>query len=341
MFSTSFQESGKLQDGRSKYLLDYVQSLKGDAYENTLLGGGYDDVVKTILGDGRVYGDALSAAEEEVQEGNPVVDIRMGVVGQNQDIGIALDTILSDGKLVSDMVDCDVQQALDTILWPILGNWTLTSSREISTKELVDLGRDMCKVEVPVAVLKDYTLMQIVVVRESSSLSDSFGGLLDALGDDALRQISNIMKFNATMDVRVEKIAALLGVAPSTLKASLEREFAHPQENLKNSEQEQEFNLVMLTRHSQHLLQMEVDTIKAACPQVLGNERWRDEIIRVQHKIAAHTVRVNGMQSESDFAADEDMNDGDINKPPKVNRVCVDYHPCVNIGPIRENALPT
>lgn len=332
LFSKPFQESTSQQegDGRSRYLVDYVQSLEGGSFESTMLGGGYDDVVEFLLKDGRSPEEV--AAEKEDHEGtesNPVVDIRMGVVGQNQDIGLVLDTILNDGKLVSDLVDCDVQQALNTILWPILGNWTLLSGREISDKELMDIGADVCKVEVPVAVLKDNTLMQIVIVRESSSLSDSFGGLLDGLDEDTLHQISTVLTLNQSLDAHVEKIAGLVNVEPRALKKSLKREFSDPQGTLKKSEQEQEYYLVMLTRHSQHLLQMEVDTIKASCSQVLRNENWRNAILGAQRsyaRVAARAIDFSGMGSDSDFAADDD-HDHDRNKPPKVNRMCVDYHP--------------
>lgn len=333
LFSSPFQESTSQGDGRSEYLVEYVRSLEGGGYDSTMLGGGYDDVVEFLLRDGRDPGTRAAGREEEEEDeggagSNPVVDIRMGVVGQNQNIGLVLDTILSDGKLVSDLVDCDVQQALNTVLWPILGNWTLMSGREIYDKELTEIGADVCKIEVPVAVLKDNTLMQIVVVRESSSPSDSFGGLLDGLHDDTLREISRILTSNEPLDAHVEKISGILGVEPTVLKKSLKKEFSTPQGTLlKKSEQEQEYYLVMLTRHSQHLLQMEVDTIKSSCVQVLGNEKWRNSMLGAQRsyaKIAASAINFSGMGSESDFAADDDQ---DRHKPPKVNRVCVDYHP--------------
>ncbi|KAI8104763.1 hypothetical protein M9434_003315 [Picochlorum sp. BPE23] len=332
LFSKPFQESASQQetgDGRSQYLVDYVQSLEGGSFESTMLGGGYDDVVDFLLRDGRSPEDVAAGKEKdhEVTESNPVVDIRMGVVGQNQDIGLVLDTILNDGKLVSDLVDCDVQQALNTILWPILGNWTLLSGREITDKELMDIGADVCKVEVPVAVLKDNTLMQIVIVRESSSLSDSFGGLLDGLDEDTLHQISTILTLNESLDAHVEKIADVVHVEPRALKNSLKREFSNPQGTLKKSEQEQEYYLVMLTRHSQHLLQMEVDTIKASCSQVLRNENWRNALLGAQRsyaRVAARAIDFSGMGSDSDFAADDDH---DRNIPPRVNRNCVNYHP--------------
>lgn len=94
------------------------------------------------------------------------------------------------------LVSCDVYQALGMVLWPIVANWTQHVGKSLTEEMLIDVGKDVCQVEAPVLVLKDWALVQAVVTKKEEESSMVLGGIpgLIAMPEQSTSQYVMMMK---------------------------------------------------------------------------------------------------------------------------------------------------
>ena len=73
--------------------------------------------------------------------------------------------------LAGEAVLCEVHRALGQLIWDPVANWTEKHVKVLPESELSGLVKELCQVEVPVVVLKDWSILQAKV----SHLGDSLG----------------------------------------------------------------------------------------------------------------------------------------------------------------------
>lgn len=305
----------------SEYIRGYRQSLGNGRYESSMMDGGYDNVVEYLVRDGsyNVRGDGV-----QLHAGD-VIQIRTHSFGQQQQQdGSLVSKFLHGGVLISDLLECDIQDSLHEILWPVVANYTLSHGVPLKEADLVNLGEEACAVEVPVDILRDRMLLQVIVVRAGDSAqsraSGTFGDLLDSVNDPSvLDRTVDIMKYSHDTDW-INELSQVLDMKPSALEQVLgKRKSLSGHQILGPANQDQEHYFVLANRDSQHASPLEISAVTSACSDVLSNKDWRKSILDSQKVYLATALSV------VDYSGSDENNAK--SSSPKLDRSCVNFHP--------------
>lgn len=319
-------DSGRI----SPFIDAYQLSTHDGKYESTMLGGGHDDPVSLLVKggvevDAKDDGGVADASKKGDGPVSRVVEIRTASFGQDVGEVALMDKIMRAGTMVEELVECDVQHALNDILWPVLANWTLVHGVTLKKKDLIEVGYDACSVEVPVTILKDLMLMQVVVDKDDASkAASSFGDIIDGLPHSQYNiTVGKIKEILSKRETNwKEQVAEILGMEESALEKALAKRSAAMQQVLEKTIRDQEHYLATMKRHDQHALPIEISSVKSACTQTLSNAKWSDAMLLAQQALLKIVLRTMDF-SNSVMSSHEDDND----RRPIMYRKCVDYHP--------------
>lgn len=303
----------------SEYMDAYRQSLDNGRYENTMLDGGHN-VVEYLVRDG---GEGFGGDNMRRPHRGDLIDILTHSFGQQQNIPM-VDKILRGGTMVSELLECDVQESLNEILWPVIANWTLRHGALLKESDLIELGENACSIEVPVDVLRNRMILRIIIVRAGDTTRDlghgTFGDMIDSVEDaKVIERVVKILQYSQG-DWKNE-LAATLGVGISDLENALSKKGSTFIRHILDANHDQEYYLIVTNRDAQHAPPIEISAVTSACSDMVSqNTRWRQRVMDSQKVFLTSALGVVDFSSDGDDANTKPI-------PPELDRTCINFHP--------------